>query len=110
MTWARTTECEARVQTKTKIRTNLSIQEQRKAGGVWLRTCRLNADLSQKELADKVGVDYYTFISQLENGRGRIPPNRYKKWADALGIPVDKFVFDLMRYYDPCTFKILFSK
>lgn len=97
------------IDTETRMN-DLSVQEQRKAGGVWLRTCRLNADLSQKELAEKVGADYYTFISQLENGRGRIPPDRYENWADALGIPADKFVFNLMRYYDPVTFRILFPK
>lgn len=88
----------------------LSIQDQRKAGGIWLKSCRMKADLSQKELAEKVGADYHTFISQLENGRGRIPPERYEDWARALGIPADKFVFDLMSYYDPVTFRILFSQ
>ena len=98
---------EVNVNTKVNNSINLSIQEQRKAGGVWLKSCRINADLSQKQLAEKVGADYYTFISQLENGRGRIPPDRYEDWAKAFGIPADEFVIDLMSYYDPVTFRIL---
>ena len=31
-------------------------------------------------------MNFYTFISQLESGRGRIPPDRYKVWADALNV------------------------
>ena len=27
----------------------------------------------QRELADRVKIDYYTFISQIEAGRGRVP-------------------------------------
>ena len=42
--------------------------------------------LSQRDLARKVGADYYTFISQLENGHGRIPPDRYLVRACALGV------------------------
>ena len=60
-------------------------KEQRAALGVWLKDLREQADLSQRELADKLSLDYYTFISQLENGRGRIPVHRYAEWAEALG-------------------------
>ena len=87
-----------------------SVQEKRRAGGVWLRDLRLKAKLSQRQLAEKVGAEYYTFISQLENGRGRIPPDRYEEWAKALGIPANVFVFNVMRFYDPVTFTILFGE
>ena len=58
----------------------------RKAAGRWLRELRENRGLSQRELAHKVGAEVYTLISQLEYGRGRIPPDRYLVWADALEI------------------------
>jgi len=29
--------------------------------------------LSQVQLADRLGLKYYTFISQVENGFGRVP-------------------------------------
>jgi len=86
------------------------VQARRRAGGQWLRELRIRRGLSQRELAAAVGAEYYTFISQLENGRGRIPPDRYQLWADALDIPVWNLVFNIMRYYDPVTFEILFGK
>ena len=62
------------------------VQQLRREGGRWLRQCREAAGLSQRELAQLVGAEYYTFISQLETGRGRIPPDRYHIWAEALKI------------------------
>jgi transcriptional regulator with XRE-family HTH domain len=82
----------------------------RRDAGQWLKHLREVRGLSQRDLADKVGVEYYTFISQVESGRGRIPPDRYRLWADALGVPARDFVRKLMRYYDPVTYRILFDK
>ena len=85
------------------------VRELRQAGGVWLKDLREKAGLSQRELAEKVDIGYYTFISQIENGRGRLPPDRYEVWAAALrGKPTD-FTRELMRYYDPITYRILFG-
>ena len=86
------------------------VQELRKAGGLWLRELREKRGLSQRQLAGLIGADYYTFISQLETGRGRIPPDRYIVWAAALGVKADEFVKQLMRFYDPVTYDILFAK
>lgn len=85
------------------------VQELRRAGGQWLKGLRAARKISQRELAQRVGAEYYTFISQLENGRGRIPPDRYHEWAEALAVPVENFVFNIMRFYDPVTFEILFG-
>ena len=85
------------------------VQELRRDGGRWLRQCRENAGLSQRQLAHLVGAEYYTFISQLETGRGRIPPDRYYVWAKALKIPLKEFVKNILRFYDPVTFEILFD-
>ncbi len=82
----------------------------RRDAGHWLKQLREAKGLSQRDLAEKVGVEYYTFISQVESGRGRIPPDRYRDWAAALGVPAREFVTRLMRYYDPVTFRILFCK
>ena len=86
------------------------VQARRRAGGQWLRELRMRRGLSQRELAAAVGAEYYTFISQLENGRGRIPPDRYHLWAEALDVPVWNLVFNIMRFYDPVTFEILFGE
>ena len=73
--------------------------------GRWLKELRMARGLSQRELAEKVGVDYYTFIAQLESGLGRIEPDHYCIWADALGMAPLKFVLKLMRYYEPGTYR-----
>lgn len=89
--------------------TEADVQALRRAGGRWLKALRTARGLSQRQMAREVGAEYYTFISQLENGRGRIPPDRYRSWAGALGLAPSTFVFNLMRYYDPVTFELLFD-
>ena len=85
------------------------VQELRFAGGLWLKELRETAGLSQRELADKTGITYYTFVSQLENGRGRLPPDRYEIWAKALGVDVKVLVRGIMKFYDPITYGIIFG-
>ena len=46
------------------------VVELRKEAGLWLKELREKRGLSQRQL----GANYYTFISQLELGRVRIPP------------------------------------
>ena len=84
------------------------VAELRKEAGRWLKELREARGLSQRNLAEKVGAEYYTFISQIEAGRGRIPPDRYLHWASALGVDPRHFVQTLLRYYDPVTYAILF--
>ena len=81
----------------------------RKQGGRWLKTLRTHAGLSQRQLANVLGLEYYTFISQLENGVGRIPPERYEDWANALDVPVREFVRQMLCFYDPITYDLLFT-
>ena len=85
-------------------------KELRNEAGLWLRDLREKRGLTQRDLAAKVGAKYYTFVSNLESGRGRIPPDRYLDWADALEIEPQEFVHRLMSYYDPVTFGILFGE
>jgi len=83
--------------------------ELRHAVGVWLKELREASGLSQRDLANRLDLEYYTFISQLENGRGRIPANRYRDWAQALNVDEKTFVKRLLSYYDPVTYEILFQ-
>ena len=85
-------------------------KEQRAALGLWLKSLREDQGLSQRELASRLSLDYYTFISQLENGRGKIPAHRYAEWAIALGQEPKEFVKHLLRYYEPLTHEILFGE
>jgi transcriptional regulator with XRE-family HTH domain len=83
-------------------------QHLRKEAGAWLRERRLAAGLSQRELAERVDVGYYTFVSQIEAGRGRIPAERYAVWADALEMNAAEFVRSVLSFYEPSTYQILF--
>ncbi|MSP43277.1 MAG: XRE family transcriptional regulator [Alphaproteobacteria bacterium] len=85
------------------------VQKLRQMAGKWLKELREANNLTQRQLAAKVGVEYYTFVSQLESGRGRIPPDRYELWAQALNIDATVFVKELMKYYDPETYRLLFA-
>lgn len=93
----------------TNQRQNQDTKELRRLGGRWLKERRESAGLSQRQLAEILGVEYYTFISQIETGHGRIPPDRYEAWASAIGLELADFVREILRYYDPVTFTILFN-
>jgi len=95
--------------THTQRRSETLTQELRLGAGNWLRELRTRRGISQRELAALVGTEYHTFISQLENGRGRIPPDRYLVWAAALNVDPREFVRTLLSYYDPVTYSILFD-
>lgn len=77
--------------------------------GVWLKSLREACGLSQRQLATQLSLDYYSFISQLENGRGKIPSGRYHDWAVALKQEPRSFVKKLLSHYDPETYDILFD-
>jgi transcriptional regulator with XRE-family HTH domain len=97
------------VYTHAQHRSDPKVQELRREGGLWLKELREKRGLSQRQLAGYLSAEYYTFISQLETGRGRIPPDRYRQWAEALGVEPAGFVKTLMRFYDPVTYEILFG-
>jgi transcriptional regulator with XRE-family HTH domain len=90
-------------------RASYDVKQLRHEAGRWLKQLREARGLSQRELARRVGLSFYTFISQLESGRGRLPPDRYKVWAEALGVEPQSFVRELLRYYDPITHHYLFE-
>jgi transcriptional regulator with XRE-family HTH domain len=93
----------------TQRRSTKLTQELRAKAGRWLLELRERRGLTQRELARMIGAEYQTFISQLEHGRGRIPPDRYLVWADALEIERREFVRRLTCYYDPGIYRIVFQ-
>lgn len=96
--------------THAQLRNDPTVQDLRRSAGAWLKELREKRGLSQRQLAKLVGAEYYTFISQLETGRGRIPPDRYRQWAEALQVNPTDFVRTLLQYYDPVTYSILFGE
>lgn len=83
--------------------------ELRKQAGRWLKSRRESLGISQRVLADRVDMEYYTFISQIEAGRGRVPAERFKHWAAALEVDPKVFATTLMKFYDPYTYEMIFG-
>ena len=88
---------------------NFDANKLKKQAGVWLRSKREQLGLSQRELARRVQIDYYTFISQIEAGRGRVPADRLQIWAEALEVEPSAFAKKLMGFYDPHTYDMIFG-
>ena len=84
-------------------------QELRKDAGKLLKHLREKAGHSQRTFAAEIGSPIYTFVSQIETGRGRIPPDQIRVWANAYGIEARNFMMMIMRFYDPETFAVLFE-
>jgi transcriptional regulator with XRE-family HTH domain len=81
----------------------------RKQAGTWLKELRGQAGLSQIELAQILGFKYYTFISQVENGFGRVPTESMEAWARALKVEPQVFARRLLTYYEPELHRLLFE-
>jgi len=90
-------------------RTEHQTKQLRKQAGTWLKELRARAGLSQIQLAAALGFKYYTFISQVENGFGRVPTESLEKWARALGVDPSSFARELLSYYDPELHRLLFE-
>ena len=82
----------------------------RRLAGQYIRGLRTDAGLTQRDLAQRLGLEYYTFVSQVELGHNRVPAEAQKAWAKALGVPVEEFAKKLLSYYEPHTFAALFGK
>ena len=89
--------------------TTALVRDIRCEGGKWLKSRRILAGLSQRELAERVAVKTLTFISHVETGRGTIMPENYLAWAVALNMCPREFVRGIMQYYSPVTYEILFG-
>jgi len=94
--------------THTQRRSDKATQELRAQAGIWLRELRERRGLSQRELAHLIRAKY-TFVSQIETGRCRMPPDRYVVWANALGVAPRELVQGLLPYYDPVTYNVLWA-
>lgn len=75
--------------------------------GAWLKSKREEAGLTQADLAERLGLKYYSFVSQVENGIGRIPQDIYAAWADALGVPRREFALTAIAHLEPGLHRML---
>jgi transcriptional regulator with XRE-family HTH domain len=74
-----------------------------------LKELRGRAGLSQIELAHRLELKYYTFISQVENGFGRVPIESMEAWAHVLGVEPSAFARRLLAHYEPELHRLLFE-
>ena len=81
----------------------------RREAGRWLRTAREAVGLTQADLANRVGLRYSTFVSQVEGGLGRVPIEAQAAWADALGVDPRYFARTLLKFYEPELHRLLFE-
>jgi transcriptional regulator with XRE-family HTH domain len=81
----------------------------RQEAGRWLKAGREAAGLTQAELAEKVGLRYYTFVSQVESGLGRVPIETQGAWASATGQNPAEFARTLLAWYEPELHRLLFG-
>jgi len=72
--------------------------------GEYLSALRKDKGLTQRDLSEELNLKYYTFISQVENGQGRLPPKLWVKTAKSLGVNVQEFSLKMLEYYDPYAF------
>lgn len=81
----------------------------RRAAGQWLQKLRRATGLTQAELAARVGLRYYAFVSQVEGGLSRLPVALQAAWACALGVEIGVFSRKLLMWYEPELHRLLFD-
>jgi transcriptional regulator with XRE-family HTH domain len=84
-------------------------KELRRQAGAWLEELRARAGCSQLQLAERLGLKCYTFVSHVENGFGRVPTESMEAWAKALGADPSDFARQLVSFYDPELHRLLFE-
>lgn len=82
-------------------------REQRRQLGRILKAWREAQGLTQADLAEVLGLKYYSFISQVENGLGRIPQNLYVPWAKALSVDSRAFCWCVLAHVEPSIYEEL---
>ena len=77
--------------------------------GDYIRQARLANNMTQSDLAQAVGMEYYTAISAIEVGRNTVPPERYYDFAEALGLDPVEFVQKILELTNPWAHAMLYS-
>jgi transcriptional regulator with XRE-family HTH domain len=80
----------------------------RRRVGRYLAQRRLEVDLTQEGLGRLVGMRP-SAVSAIELGRNPIPPERYRDFADALGLKHKEFGEFLLEWTDPWLFALIYG-
>ena len=87
-----------------------SLKNERRRAGRWLKQLREGAGLTQMELATKLDVKYYAFVSQVETGFSRVPNKKIERWARAVGADPSWFARQLIKFYEPELHRALYPQ
>lgn len=82
--------------------------EYRRVVGDYVRTCRLNADLTQLEVALAIGKGN-TFVSNFEVGRTSVPPEHYEVLAKLFNLDPVEFAKFLLRWTNPWLYLMIYA-
>lgn len=87
-------------------------RKERNAGviGSMLKTSREKAGITQKALADTIGLEYYTMISQMELGYISVPPTLWVPLSNALGLDRSLFALRCLSECQPDVYAALFDR
>ena len=77
--------------------------------GSLVKEARVKEGFTQKALADALGLEYYTMISQIELGYISIPPVLWTPIADKLRMDRAKWVLECLYEIQPEVYRALFG-
>lgn len=77
--------------------------------GQFVKECREAAGLTQKQLADAIGFEYYGMISHVEKGRSTLPTAHWRKTAEILRIDLPEFLVKCLSDITPDVRDALFG-
>ena len=84
-------------------------QRNQKHIGAAVKQARKDLDMTQRELAKALGLDYFTLISQIENGYITLPPTMWTPIAEALSIPPGPWAVRCLLEIQPDVYEALFQ-
>ncbi len=67
--------------------------------GTLIKQCRIKSDLTQLELAEKLGYKTAQFISLMELDKSKIPPKTIGKLVTIINLPKDRVVKIILNSY-----------
>ena len=67
------------------------LKSARVGAGAYIKAVRLQAKLSQRELAENLGLPLYSLVDMVEKGVTYIKPEALEAWAEALGVDPQEF-------------------
>lgn len=78
--------------------------------GSWLKARREDAELTQLEVATRLGYGHSQTVSQIERGASWIPVMEIARWAEAIRIPPARLAETFLYYSKPELYAVLYGK